>query len=236
VVAFQMLDPDHTRVHLRMEFEPEGIVEKAGDALGIVRHRVHDDLEHFKEFIESRGTETGAWRGEIHRGQVEEPAGGTAAGLGAADATGTAAGTGAPYGTPGTYGEQSGQLGGSAPQMGQEQRPGGEQMMPGQEPQRGAMGRDYGQGLSQTQYPSERQRELGDEVGREQQRDRLGETAYPGAGAVSPDLVQEQPGDVYIGEERPSATGQRPSRAEDEELPAADEQRGMRPGDERRGL
>ena len=46
-------------------YEPEGIVEQVGDKLGVVESRVKGDLERFKEFIESRGSETGAWRGEI---------------------------------------------------------------------------------------------------------------------------------------------------------------------------
>ena len=45
---------------------PQGFVENVGDALGFVSRRVEGDLERFKTFIESRGTETGAWRGEIH--------------------------------------------------------------------------------------------------------------------------------------------------------------------------
>jgi uncharacterized membrane protein len=57
-----------TRVTLRMEFEPEGLVEKAGDALNVVERRTEGDLRRFKEFIESRGTETGAWRGDINPG------------------------------------------------------------------------------------------------------------------------------------------------------------------------
>jgi len=49
-----------------MDFEPEGVVEKAGDALGVVKSRTKGDLERFKEFIEAReGNETGAWRGEV---------------------------------------------------------------------------------------------------------------------------------------------------------------------------
>lgn len=59
---------DQTRVTLRLDFEPEGFTEKAGDALNIVDRRVEGDLERFKEFIESRGTETGAWRGEVNPG------------------------------------------------------------------------------------------------------------------------------------------------------------------------
>lgn len=54
-----------TRVTLRIEFEPEGMAEKVGDALNIVDRRVQKDLDSFKEFIEARGTETGAWRGEV---------------------------------------------------------------------------------------------------------------------------------------------------------------------------
>ncbi|WP_436698558.1 SRPBCC family protein [Nocardioides sp. BYT-33-1] len=63
-----------TRVTLRMEFEPEGIVEKAGDALNIVDRRTQGDLDRFKKFIESRGTETGAWRGEVKPGDADNPA------------------------------------------------------------------------------------------------------------------------------------------------------------------
>ena len=65
VVTFHRLSPDSTKVMLQMDFEPEGVVEKAGDALGLVKHRVKGDLERFKSFIESRGGETGAWRGDV---------------------------------------------------------------------------------------------------------------------------------------------------------------------------
>lgn len=50
---------------LQMDYEPEGIVENVGDMIGLVSSRVKGDLQRFKDFIESRGTETGAWRGEI---------------------------------------------------------------------------------------------------------------------------------------------------------------------------
>ncbi|MDQ3953797.1 MAG: SRPBCC family protein [Actinomycetota bacterium] len=65
VVTFHRLGDNQTKVMLQMEYDPEGLVEKAGDALGIVRARVKTDLERFKKFIESRGEETGAWRGEV---------------------------------------------------------------------------------------------------------------------------------------------------------------------------
>ncbi|MFL6061658.1 MAG: cyclase, partial [Marmoricola sp.] len=57
-----------TRVTLRLEFEPEGVVEKAADVLSLADHRAAGDLERFKAFIESRGRETGAWRGEVSPG------------------------------------------------------------------------------------------------------------------------------------------------------------------------
>jgi uncharacterized membrane protein len=66
VVTFHRLNDRESRVMLQLEYEPEGAVETAGDAAGLVKSRVKGDLERFKEFIESRGAETGAWRGEIH--------------------------------------------------------------------------------------------------------------------------------------------------------------------------
>jgi uncharacterized membrane protein len=65
VVTFHRLDDDRSRVTLQLDVDPEGPVEKVGDALGVVKHRVKGDMERFKEFIESRGTETGAWRGRV---------------------------------------------------------------------------------------------------------------------------------------------------------------------------
>lgn len=67
VVTFHYLDPNTTRVMLQLEYEPEGLVENAGTLLGLVQRRIRGDLERFKKFIESRGDETGAWRGEIER-------------------------------------------------------------------------------------------------------------------------------------------------------------------------
>lgn len=65
IVTFRPLDADRTRISLAIEFEPEGAVENLGDALGVVEGRVKGDLERFRDFIESRGVETGAWRGRI---------------------------------------------------------------------------------------------------------------------------------------------------------------------------
>jgi uncharacterized membrane protein len=64
VVTFHRLSDDATRVMVQMDYEPEG-VEKVGDFMGLARRRVRGDLQRFKEFLESRGAETGSWRGEI---------------------------------------------------------------------------------------------------------------------------------------------------------------------------
>jgi uncharacterized membrane protein len=76
-IRFEVLGADRTRVIAQMDVEPEGLVEKAGDALGVVERRVKGDLEKFREFIESRGKATGAWRGAVDDGRVESGSGGT---------------------------------------------------------------------------------------------------------------------------------------------------------------
>jgi hypothetical protein len=56
---------------LQIDYDPQGVVENVGDAVGFVGMRVKGDLQRFKDFVESRGRETGAWRGEIKEGRVE---------------------------------------------------------------------------------------------------------------------------------------------------------------------
>ena len=68
VVTFHRVDDTTTKVELNMDVEPEGVVETAGTLLGILERRVAGDLQRFKEFIEGRGTETGAWRGTVDAG------------------------------------------------------------------------------------------------------------------------------------------------------------------------
>jgi uncharacterized membrane protein len=65
VVTFHRLSDSKSKVMLQMEYDPEGVVEHAGDAAGVVSQRVLGDLERFKRYIESRGQETGAWRGTV---------------------------------------------------------------------------------------------------------------------------------------------------------------------------
>ena len=67
VVTFHRLSDTQTRVMIQIDWEPSGLLEKAGAAVGVDDHRVKADAKKFKEFIESRGAgdETGAWRGEV---------------------------------------------------------------------------------------------------------------------------------------------------------------------------
>ncbi|SEL26888.1 SRPBCC family protein [Streptacidiphilus jiangxiensis] len=65
VVTFEPLDAGRTAVRLAIDFEPEGVAQKAADVMGMVDRRVKGDLRRFKSFIEDRGLESGAWRGRI---------------------------------------------------------------------------------------------------------------------------------------------------------------------------
>jgi uncharacterized membrane protein len=70
VVTFEQLADDQTRVNVQMVVEGQSTVENvAGDLLGVVKGQVHGDLERFKQLIESRTEETGAWRGQVQDGE-----------------------------------------------------------------------------------------------------------------------------------------------------------------------
>ncbi len=72
VVTFEAVAGDRTRVNVQMDVEGESTGENvAGDLLGVVKGQVHGDLERFKQLIESRGEETGAWRGEVKDGDTK---------------------------------------------------------------------------------------------------------------------------------------------------------------------
>ena len=65
IVRFEPLGVATTRVEVEMAFEPEGVAELVGAAVGLPERRVKGDLERFRELIEKRGGQpTGAWRGE----------------------------------------------------------------------------------------------------------------------------------------------------------------------------
>src|SRR5690349_7973746 len=70
LVTFQPLDVNSTRVTIQLDWQPQGLVEKAGDAIGADRWQVKADTERFKQFIEKRRDETGGWRGEVSDGET----------------------------------------------------------------------------------------------------------------------------------------------------------------------
>ncbi|OUE07907.1 cyclase [Clavibacter michiganensis] len=65
VVTFHKLSDTETRVTVQLDWEAKGLVEKVGAAIGVDDHVIKADLKNFKEFIEKRGTEDGAWRGDV---------------------------------------------------------------------------------------------------------------------------------------------------------------------------
>lgn len=71
-VFFDKLSDGRAIVRVEIAIDPDSFLERFGSALGIPDSRVKGDLERFKDMIESRGVESGGWRGEIHRGQVSE--------------------------------------------------------------------------------------------------------------------------------------------------------------------
>jgi uncharacterized membrane protein len=70
-VLFEPISGDRTRVTVRIDYDPEGIAENVASAVGVPGTFIKADLKRFKEFIETRGVETGAWRGEIHGQEVK---------------------------------------------------------------------------------------------------------------------------------------------------------------------
>jgi uncharacterized membrane protein len=67
VVTFHKLSDTTSRVTVQIDWEPEGLLETVGSFVGAGKHAVSKDLKNFKEFIEGRGGETGAWRGDVAR-------------------------------------------------------------------------------------------------------------------------------------------------------------------------
>jgi uncharacterized membrane protein len=72
VVTFEQVSANQTRINVEMDVEGESRMENvAGDLLGVVKDQVHGDLERFKQLIEKRDEETGAWRGEVQEGKTK---------------------------------------------------------------------------------------------------------------------------------------------------------------------
>jgi uncharacterized membrane protein len=67
VVTFHKLDDDTTRIMFQLELAPDTAMDAVAEKAGVVSAAAERDMKNFKEFIEERGVESGAWRGEIPR-------------------------------------------------------------------------------------------------------------------------------------------------------------------------
>jgi|SRR5690606_18338928 len=65
-VRFEAIGPSRTRVRLAMAYEPQGVAENVGDALGLLGTRVQSSVDNFKRYIEEKGASDGGWRGTVH--------------------------------------------------------------------------------------------------------------------------------------------------------------------------
>jgi uncharacterized membrane protein len=72
-VSFRTRGPSRTEIMVRIEFQPQSMLESLAGTFGMVGRRIEADLERFKDFIQARPVETGAWRGRIFGSQVEQP-------------------------------------------------------------------------------------------------------------------------------------------------------------------
>jgi len=116
-VDFHRISDNQTRITLTMDVQPSGVVEKVGTALGVPSGQVKNDLEKFKEFIESRGTATGAWRGEVEQNDVTgtDRSSRELTGAGSMGIGGSGSDLGSDYGSSTGSGGASGGLGGYEP-------------------------------------------------------------------------------------------------------------------------
>jgi uncharacterized membrane protein len=90
VITFHRLADTKTRVTAQMDIDPEGFVENVADRLGVLDRRIKSDMRRFKDFIEKRGSETGAWRGDVDRPGTGQPSvGQTGSGQSSVDQPGT---------------------------------------------------------------------------------------------------------------------------------------------------
>ena len=72
LVTFNKTGNGKTRVMMEIYYADE-YAERSGNREAAASARIEHDLERFKDFIESRGHETGAWRGTIPRESSPPP-------------------------------------------------------------------------------------------------------------------------------------------------------------------
>ena len=69
LVTFESLGESTTLITVEMSYEPEGLKEQLGAKIGADSRQVKEDLKRFEQLVETMGSETGAWRGEVHAGE-----------------------------------------------------------------------------------------------------------------------------------------------------------------------
>lgn len=72
MIEFEPLDFERTRLTVTIEYRPEGILEMAGDVLGIPSSRVEGDLRRFRDFIEQKEMENGNARNRIEKAESSD--------------------------------------------------------------------------------------------------------------------------------------------------------------------
>jgi uncharacterized membrane protein len=90
-VRFEALGANRTKVSVELTWEPESAAEKVGAAVGLDSRQVASDLKHFKNFIEEREVETGAWRGRVDDAATGAATGAAASAAGSVEPDGTTA-------------------------------------------------------------------------------------------------------------------------------------------------
>jgi uncharacterized membrane protein len=66
VVTFHKLSDAQTRVTAQIDWQPTGLLETLGSAVGVGGHAVKKDLNNFKERVESAPADSG-WRGDVEK-------------------------------------------------------------------------------------------------------------------------------------------------------------------------
>ena len=69
IVTFEPLGDSTTMMTVEMSYEPEGLKEQLGAKIGLDSRQVKEDLKRFTEIVETMGSESGAWRGEVRSGE-----------------------------------------------------------------------------------------------------------------------------------------------------------------------
>ncbi len=113
-VFFQAVGENRTMVRLTLDYEPEGLVERIADFFDVIDRQAVADLDRFKEYIESTGSATGGWRGQVDEGDVISTGPTGSAGFGAAGvgvATAGLAGGAGPADAPPTEADRNAGVG-----------------------------------------------------------------------------------------------------------------------------